>query len=213
MTEIANKFGITEETKSKNSIPFKVTKDHPFNTCTITKIAFETFDKKDGTPTSALMIYLTSENKERTHKEIEWLLDDKDAKFGDKLSAFQSRMKHIYEEFAPFPKDGIGIKSANVEEFFKAVETAFNTNGMNGTPIYTDKLVYLKLVYYNGNLKFPYAPNFIEKVKILDGNKRKETTLVINPKYDKVDNDATNKNTPSLLPENSNDFVEDFPPL
>lgn len=206
------KFGITEETKSKNLVPFNVTTQHPINTGLLTKVVLEEVKKKDETTTHALMFYFEDASKERNHRETEWLLDETDAKFNTKLEALQSRIKHIYEEFAPFPKDGIGTGSANIMDFYKAIETAFNKNGKDGGAIFTGVPIYLKLTWYKGNLKFPYSPNFIEKIRKDDKGNMKPTNLVINPKYDTMDNDAASSTTPAgggITADNS--FAEDFP--
>lgn len=193
-----SKFGITEETKSKNLVPFNVTSKHPINVCTLTKVAYEEVKKKDESITYALMFYFEDLTKERNHKEVEWLLDETDAKFTGKLEAFQSRVKHIYEEFAPFPKDGIGKDAETLDVFYKAIEKAFNSNGKEGQPIFKDVQVYLKLTWYKGNLKFPYSPNFIEKIRKNEKGEAKATNLVINPKYDVMDNDATSGSTSNI---------------
>lgn len=209
------KFGITEETKSKNAVPFKVTTAHPINAGFLIKVAFEEITKKDETTTTALVFYFEDEKKERSHREVEWVLDEDDAKFAAKLAAFQSRMKHIYEEFAPFPKAGIGTDAENMTDFYKALETAFNKNGKEGQPIFQNVPIWIKLTWYKGNLKFPYAPNFIEKIRIsADGKTRKETNLVINPKFDVMDNDAKSGSTNAAdaeLPADPSSFTEDFP--
>lgn len=209
MTDVSkSKFGITEETKSKNTVPLKVTSLHPINSVLMTKVAFEDIKKKDETTTKAIVFYFEDASKERSHREAEWILDETDLKFNNKLEAFQSRIKHIYDEFAPFPKDGIGKDALNLEEFYSAIEKAFNTNGKDGQPIFTNVPCYLKLVYYKGNLKFPYAPNFIEKIRYDDKKNIKLTNLVINPKYDIVDNDAVTSNTTTTI-NNSSEFTED----
>ncbi len=213
MTDVSkSKFGITEETKSKNLVPFNVSTQHPINQGLLTKVALEEVKKKDETTTHALMFYFEDASKERNHRETEWLLDETDAKFTGKLEALQSRIKHIYEEFAPFPKDGIGTGSATVMDFYKAIEIAFNTNGKDGSPIYTNVPVYIKLTWYKGNLKFPYSPNFIEKIR-KDGEKLKPTNLVINPKYDVMDNDATSSGTSggAATVITTNSSFEEFP--
>lgn len=206
------KFGITEETKSKNLVPFKVTKEHPLNVGFLTKVIVEEIEKKDQSKTNALVFYFTDEKNERSHREVEWILDETDAKFTDKLNALQSRIKHIYEEFAPFPKGGIGTKAKDMLEFLKEIEIAFNIN-KDGKAIFTNIPIWIKLTYWKGNLKFPYSPNFIEKVKVI-GDKRKETLLTVNPKYDKVENDADSSNKPTELGiVSDNSFQEDFPPF
>lgn len=195
-----SQFGITSETKSKNSVPFKVTSQHPFTVGYITKVAFEDIKLKDESIKQALVFYLEDEAKERTHKEIMFVLDDTNAKFQENLAYFQSKIKHIYEEFAPFPKDGIGTSATTLVEFYQAIEKAFNNNGVDSKPVYLNVLCYFKLVWYRGYANFPLSPNFIERVR-MNGNVRKETTLSVNPKYDKMDNDikassATNMPTP-----------------
>lgn len=207
------KFGITEETKSKNLVPFKVTKSHPINAGVMTKVAFEDIEKKDTSITHALVFYFEDETKERSHREVEWILDEDDAKFANKLEAFQSRIKHIYEEFAPFPKEGIGTDAENMVDFYKAIEKAFNTNGKEGQPIYKSVPIWIKLTWYKGNLKFPYSPNFIEKMRFGADKVRKETNLVINPKYDVMDNDVATSNAgaPTNIPADTSAFTEEFP--
>lgn len=189
-TATKGKFGITEDMKSKNAIPFKVTSAHPINAGTLIKVAFEEIKVKDKESTYGLVFYFDDETKERSHREVEWLLDEDDKKFQGKLAAFQSRMKHIYEEFAPFPKGGIATEALTVSDFYKGLEKAFNTNGVEGQPIFKNVPVWIKLTWYKGNLKFPYSPNFIERIKVGGDKLRKETNLVVNPKFDIMDNDA-----------------------
>lgn len=117
---------------------------------------------------------------------------------------FNSRVKHIWEQFMEFPKEGLGKGSKSWDEVFTKIALAFNTSN-NGNAIYIDiegdkknyKQVWLKCTYSKDNqIQFPIIPNFIERVKKgINETIDKIKTLQIDKKWDKVtQTDSSNSN-------------------
>lgn len=211
-----NKFSITSNVKSVNTVPFSagITKQE-FPVGVFLKSVSVESKGKEGQEADALVFHFVSDlNPAKTAKEsthIEFQIEETDAKFAEKLTAMQSRIKHIYEAFHPFPTEGINVEGENPTtlDLLKAVAAAFNAN--IGTPeepktIFTKQPVHLKLIYdKNDYLKFPYSPNFIEKAS------NKVSILSINPKYDKLVQKAANSTaSASNLPP---DPFGEYPPF
>lgn len=202
-------FGITQETKSSNSVPLLTpTKLDGANTefpsgwkfpvAHLVNVACNPeFEKKDGSKVPILQFVFRDADK-RQHTHIEWMVEADDAKASQKIEWMNGRIKHIYEAvFGTFPEKGIGTNATSFLEFFNAVAAAFN--GVVRTvkegeeekkvKVYPTVPLYYKLTYYKGNLRFPMSPNFLEKKEA--GKPCK--TLAIDLKYDKVESDAKPK--------------------
>ena len=163
-------------------MPFQPSELKPITQGYLVEVSSEDRTLKDETKKDVLAFKFVDIEKKRVHTHVEWELEEDD-KFESKLEAMQSRIKHIFEAFAPFPDNGIGNKAKNMKEFFNEVAEAFNTTGNAGSPVYVNKPVHIKvaysLKYAKAGLQLPYSPNFIEPV--VSG---KATTLAINKKYE-----------------------------
>lgn len=212
MTEQANEtFGISTETKSKNSTPFNpgITKG------ILTDVKKEEVGKTD----KYLVLTFTFKDVEgnRTYRHSEFTVKSTDDKKDVKVNGLNVRIKHIYEAFAPFPATGLGMGATSWDQFFGMVESAFNT-GNNGKPIYVREeaekkipvVTWLKLVYdKKDNLTFPMFPNFIER--ITEANTNAPKTIVIDKKFDRLEQSggATASTSPmgsGVIPPGNNDF-------
>jgi hypothetical protein len=202
-------FGITQETKSGNNVPFL----GGLNRGMLVAVKREEIGKNEKY--NVLAFTFKDIENIKTFKHIEWVIDSNDDKFTTKLNGMNSRIKHLYETFKPFPTEGIGTKATNFEEFFVEVEKAFNTND-NGGKIFTHKkddkeipkAIWLKTVYNKKNeINFPLAPNFVELIK--ENNQNEPKTLVIDKRYDKIEQEEINRQNATNLPlpnVNGNDF-------
>lgn len=203
--EGAGMFGIDSSLQASNSARFK----GGLHKAVLVSVVFNpAFAKKDNTTTAILQFNFVDLDNVRKHTHIEWELVTTDAKFAKKLEAFNIRIKHLIEAYIKFPEGGVGKGAKNVAEYYEMIAKAFN-EGKNGKAIYkTDdaKLipVHIKLVYFNNNLGFPYSPNFIEVVRA-----DKETTLIIDKRYDKVEQtDApSSAAAPGIVIAPDNDFL------
>ena len=208
---MSGKFGITKDTKSNNVVPFQPTELKPITSGYLIEVKADTRTLKDESTKNVLAFKFTDTEKKRFHTHLEWELDENDAKFDSKLETMQSKIKHIYEAYKPFPENGIGGKAKNIIEFFEEVAKAFNESGENNTPIYTNKPVWIKVAYSlsypKGGLQIPYSPNFIEP--LVQG---KMTTLAINKKYETIIQPASSgaNDMPGSLP-GMNDFGNNQP--
>lgn len=208
------KFGISQETKSKNQVPFQPTEQHPITKGYLVDVYPDTREmKKDKSTRQVLVFEFKDAEKIRTHYHTEWDLDPSDEDFQSRMDGLNSRIKHIYEEFAAFPVEGVGNKATNFEEFFAAVAEAFNKNGKDGTPIYKDVLIWIKVSYNvsggaKAQLGFPLFPNFIEKYR-----QGKDTTLWLNKKYEtlKQPEPLRRGNAPSEFPAEAGAEAADTP--
>lgn len=175
-------FGITEELQASNKIPFKAGIQKGVLTDVI---AYEKTSKK-GQVFNVLEFKFVDLKNEATFEKIEFEVNSNDTKSTEKTKALNIRIKHIYEAFTTFPKDGIGTTATNWIEYFKMIADAFNTNGKENTPIFKleGKLIpiYLKFTYFNNILGLPYSPNFVEVIK-----EGKETNLTIDKRYDIIE--------------------------
>ena len=113
----------------------------------------------------------------------------------------KSRLKHLYECYAEYPKDpkdAIGIDATDFESMFAAWADAFNYDGEGETPIYKDKLVWLKVIiqkaYTQGGQTFG-TPNFIELYK--EGYK--PAILRIKPLEESLDIALSSASAPTSL--------------
>lgn len=130
---------------------------------------------------------------DRTYRHTEFPVKSDDAKRDVKLQGLNKRIGHIYTEFTPMPKEGLGMGAKNFKDLFTKIADAFNT-GNNGKPIYMREesekklpiITWLKLtVDGKNNIGFPLSPNFIERVK--ENNVNEARTLVIDKKFDKME--------------------------
>lgn len=183
-TPSSSMFGITTETKSKNNTPFQPTDQNPITLGYLVDVKRDTRELKAGGSKEVVVFEFRDIEKVRTHYHTEWELDPTDDDFETRMNGMKSRIKHIYEEFQAFPTNGIGATAQNFDEFFDAVITAFSTNGKEGTPIYKDIKIWVKVTYNiksgaKAQLGFPLSPNFIERWR-----EGKPTTLWVNKKYE-----------------------------
>lgn len=201
---MSKSFGITEETKSNNQVPFQPNEAKPITRGFLTSVSVEDRElKSDKSKKSVLVFKFIDEERKRHHNHIEWELDPNDEKFDAKLEAMQVRIKHIYEGFKPF-SGSLGAGATNSLEFFNAIAKEFNEGLVDGdkkSPIYTNRGIWIKAIYSTnpkfakGGLQLPYSPNFIEP--IVAG---KASTLQINKTYETLIQPTAKTVTPSDMP-------------
>ncbi len=192
-------FGVTTETKSRNQTPIKA----GFTKAILTKVVKEIVGKDENNKFTILTFYFIDIEGIGTYKHTEWIIKPTENKAKDKQNWLNSRIKHLYEAYAPFPANGIGVGATSWEDFFDKVASAFNT-GNNGIPIYqrTDKdktlpiVTWIKLTYYKQELKFPNFPNFIERVT--ENNIAEPKILFIDKKTDVIKQPDSAPTTPIL---------------
>ncbi len=119
---------------------------------------------------------------------------------------FNSRVKHIYEAYATFPKDTLGAGVKSWEGLFDAIATAFNTNN-NGKEIYYkydgEKAICIPVWIKNtfstgGDIQFPLLPNFIERITPETNTSGKPKTLEAT-KYDQFVMPAKKENNSNVM--------------
>lgn len=217
-------FGITQETKDSNAIPFlvatKVENDPQFPSGwkfpiakLVNVIANPAFEKKDGDKVAILdFVFADSEKRRYIHRE--WQQDPNDINFQKKHDGMTIRVNHVYKSiFVNLPPEGIGTEASNYAEFYEAVAKAFNEQVVTvkteteekKVKAYTRELLYYKCTYYDGNFGFPLSPNFLEKVE----KGKPCITLSINLAYDKLE--AKAKATSNIPGMSSNDMPENLP--
>jgi hypothetical protein len=206
---------ITNEIVAKGKVPMQPSVAQPYHTVIFGGMKEEQIDTKNG-PLNVLNISFLSVDKEKEHKQTLFVPTIRapytDYDYSKAVREFQGYIKHVYSAFKTLlPTTTLGkagyvaftdemseedkeqINSENFSKFFKAIINDFET-GANGKPIYLDAngkpiVAWLKLVYdKDNNVTTPRSPistnaNFIER--FVEG-KTKPTTLVINPKYDKL---------------------------
>lgn len=179
-------FGISTETKSKNATPF----DGGFGKALLKDVKKEEIGK--DTKYTVLTFSFIDLEGIKSYKHSEFIPQQTDENYEKKFNGLNSRIKHLFEAYAPFPTTGIGMGAVSWDDFFDKVALAFNT-GNNGQPIYKKVegekaaliAVWLKLIYQkSGNLSFPLSPNFIEKIEA--SNQTTPKTLSIDKRYDNI---------------------------
>jgi hypothetical protein len=191
-------FGIGQETKGSNQTPFQA----GIHKLYLSKVVSEEVgkDKKYD----VLSLYFSDIEGIRTFKKSEFAPSNPDADKQKKaVNGFNVRVKHIFESYVPFPADGIGKGAKDWKDYFDKIALAFNT-GRDGKPIYTKDsgekqmpvVSWAKLVYnYKDDVDFPLSPNFIEK--ITEVNQQAPKTIVIDKKYDKMEQGGSKAKTSS----------------
>jgi hypothetical protein len=180
-----SKFSITTETKSTNRvlIPTGISPAYLKSV----KIAEKGDESKGSTYQGLSFTFVSTLNDKQVVKEFEhfeFQIDETDAKFESKLAAFNSRIKHIYEAFAPFKGITVDKEDASFLDFMEAIAVSFNEVNDKGKTIFEGVPVNVKLVLSGkrDNISFPYSPNFIERKPVNES----QSILSINPKYDKL---------------------------
>lgn len=191
--------GITQETKAENNVnmlpPSKLEKatstfptGYKFPVATLVNVVAKgNYDTKNG-PTDVLQfIFRDSEGRQFIHTE--WKQDITDDKYKLKVDGINSRIAHIYRQVFPsFPENGIGNNPTSFLDFFEKVAEAFKVNGA-----IPQTKMFIKLIYYKGNLGFPLTPNFLQKV---EEGKPCKLELTLSGKYkeiiDQADDSASN---------------------
>ena len=188
------KFGITKETKSKNLIPFNPPiKDKDgtwkFPVGKLVSVIAKEQTKKDESTSDVLQFVFVSPDNKQTYMHTEWEVDEEDSNKDKKQEGMNTRIKHIFECFAPFPEKGIGTSAKNWAGFFEEVAKAFNAevevevDGKKEKKKLIDTtLVWIKLTYYKNRLQFPLSPNFVERA-----TKGVKTDLRVNLEYDTIE--------------------------
>lgn len=208
-------FGVTVETKSKNTTPF----NPGFSKGYLTSVKKEVIGKTEKF--TVLTFVFKDVESVKTHRHSEFMVKAGDKDFDKKMNGLNVRLKHIYEGFAKFPDGGIGVGAKSFEEFFDKVSDAFE-KGANGKPIYqkheegkpsASTLVWLKLTYdRKDNLGFPLSPNFIERIG--ESNQTQPKTLNIDKKYDRLEQANNTASSASPMMGNTGmvggDKVDDF---
>ena len=183
-------FGIDEKVEATRGGQFKGGIHKAF----LLEVSVDTkTSKKDESTYKVLSFKFSDPDNTRKFEHVEWVpKSDEPAKAQKALEAFNKRVKHIYETYAKFPAGKVGGEAKSWEEYFEAIAKIFN-EGAGGKPVHrTDKggliMVWVKLTFNNtDNLGFPYSPNFIDLVKV-----DKDTTLLIDKRYDRVEQAGSN---------------------
>jgi hypothetical protein len=195
-------FGINADTKVKNTTPFSpgIYKGY------LTEVKQEEIgkDKKFN----VLIFVFRDELGDRTYRHSEFPIEDDAEKRDVRLQGLYSRIGHIFTAFAPMPQEGLGTGATSFQDFFSKVANSFNT-GNAGKPVFVreeaDKKfpvsVWLKLtVDKKDNIGFPMSPNFIERIKAESANVQAARTLVIDKKFDKMEQSGNqNKATTGVM--------------
>lgn len=194
-------FGVSADLKSKNLTPF----NPGISKAVLVEVKKEEVGKDSE---KYLVLSFTFKDLEgnRTYKHSEFVVKSTETDRDKKVNGLNVRLKHIYETFAPFPQEGLGVGAASWDDFFDKVATSFNT-GNSGKPIFyrevEDKKVpihiFIKIAYQGKKEKlgFPLSPNFIERV--VDANQQAPKTIVIDKKYDKLEQSGNaSTNTPIM---------------
>lgn len=195
-------FGVTVDTKSKNSTPFNggITKG------ILTEVKKELVGKSDTKYLVLTFVFKDVEGN-RTYRHSEFAVIGGE-NIDKRKNGLNVRLKHIYEAFSPFPTAGIGIGATSWEDFFDKTALAFNT-GNAGKPIFFREeaekkipiVAFLKLVYdKKDNLQFPLSPNFIERVTA--DNTASPKTLIIDKKYDRIEQAGTTTASTGMMGNN-----------
>ncbi len=203
-----SKFGIKKDLQSSAGIPInapfkleKRTEFYPnsweFPIVQLVRVSFDPEKEinrngdKENVPVLQY-VFVTKNGKQFTH--IEFPLDEDDAKFEDKASQLQQRIKHIFDATVGANKFKEGSMEGNtIAELFENVANAFNAEKITKgegelaktVTLYSQTFVYLKLVYYQTRIQMPMFPNFIQRA--FNGPQQLVCELTINPKYDKVE--------------------------
>lgn len=172
---MTQKFGINDKTQSSEKVRIpapqkeydgegKATGKYTFPIAQLKTVEKVILESDNGSKYVAIGFNFV-DKLQRQHQE-NIIIDAEDTKVDKtgktKLEVFNIKIKHIYTEFAPMPKEGIGIGAEDAESYIEAIVESFNT-GNEGNAIYENKDVFLKLIYNTkGYLSFPYAPNFIQ---------------------------------------------------
>lgn len=197
-------FGITTETQSKNTTPFKVSTLHPFTKGFLASVIKEEVGKTEKY-TVLTFIFKDAEGI-RTYRHSEFAVNDTDPdKHKVKVNGLNVRIKHIYEAFTTFPITGIGVGASSWDDYFTKIALAFNT-GNNGKPIYQRLVeektvnigVWLKVIYdKKDNLGFPLSPMFIERITA--DNQAEPKTLSIDKRYDRLEQIGETKASTGMM--------------
>lgn len=202
-------FGITKDTKAGNATkmlpPIKIAPTAKFpngyefpKASLVNVIAKDEYETKNGKTQVLQFVFRDAEG--RQHIRTEWAQDHTDAKYLKKMSSLNERVNHMYLSIYPaLPEGGIGTDATSFFDYFQQLEKAFKVN-----PDLSKIKFYLKLVWFNGNLDFPYSPNFMEKVI-----KDKPCTLEVNLKYDTVEQTAPSaSNIPGVGGASASDDID-----
>lgn len=193
-------FGVSNETKVSNNVkmlpPIKLdaaTDEFPngyqFSASKLVNIgANNEFKTKNGDRTVLQFTFKDSENRIYVHTE--WALEADDEKYDGKMDALNSRIGHIYTEaLGALPSEPIGAGVDTFFAYFQAFETAFKSHENIGKAVMYTKLVFNQ----SGNLNFPYAPNFLQRLATNTPCK-----LEVNLKHDSIEQSGGGSNIPGI---------------
>ncbi len=203
-------YGVTSDTKTENVIPFRPTEEQPITLGFLKSVSVEDreIQKGDdaGTTKKVLVFRFESQDASRLFSHTEWDFTNRDEQHHGWLADnLNSRIGHIYTQYAKLPETGIGANASSFEEFIEAVSTAFNNlKDMAATPIWI-KVAY-SLKRPQDGLTFPQKPNFVEKAE-----KGKPTKLFINKQYETITQPQAIDATAGLAEQNSGEGSKDFP--
>lgn len=205
-TPVTESFGITTETNSRNAVSMS----GGINKAVLLSVKSEEIGKNEKYRVLNFKFIDLDGIKSFTHTEFipkgkATTKQTEAQNYETKKNGFNSRVKHIFEAYAPFPTNGLGQGATNWESFFDKIATEFNTLN-NGKPVFQytkeDKQlnipVWIKNTYTtSGNLQFPMSPNFIERMSPEFTAPR---ILVIDKKYDiTVQPDQNKGGTPNMM--------------
>lgn len=198
-----SEFDIDDTTASSTRVPFKTSKEQYWEECLLVDVTFTREQETKAGNRVAIICNYRSIDGIRTHREIIYAPDATGQYFNDDgkkeglFSKLKQDLKHIHFCFAPqhkgtIAKDAKFLPSTpenvqeNVHLMMEGVVKSMNTDGANGTPIFTGKRVYLKMVYNKQNYISVANRNFIEAVN----TSGKPLSFSLYTKYDKIEASA-----------------------
>lgn len=177
---------------------FKTGYEFPIGRLVLVKFNPEKEVKSNGVPEpKPVLEFLFKDAKDRQLTHIEFPIDDDDAKFDQKMEWLNQRLKHIWDEAIgaqSFPDEGLGSNANNFAEFYEDVALQFNkvktSQEADAKTVYSQRPLYIKVVYNRNRLQFPLFPNFLQRAK--NGDKLEPViTLTVDPTRDNIEPSKT----------------------
>lgn len=191
----------------KIPVPFKLKDRTPvypngyeFPICKLIKVDFDPekeIKSAEGIVKKPIIIFTFRDGKNREFVSREFPIEDTDADKDVKTERLTNRIKHIWDVTLGDDKLST-MKGENFKEFFKSVADAFKshvtvTNDNKKVFEFSTYPLYIKLTYFNSKVGFPLFPNFLQRAVDTNNKKIPCDTLEIDPAYDKLEINSTNR--------------------
>lgn len=204
---MAKKLGISKEQVGGSTVsipaPIKLKEHNPqfptgyiFATCKLASVHTDPKKKMKEAGIEVekpVLIFIFKDEKGRQTTHIEFPLDEDDLKFDSKIDWMNQRIRHIWDETlgaSKFPEDGLGGDAETFEDLFAAISNAFNAHKTvveeKETKVYSQPLLYIKLVYNKDRANVPLFPNFLQRATV-NGKAVPCEMLTINPTRESVE--------------------------